>query len=277
MDGWVNKPAIGTPLKLGHSQLDGLVLWYLFQEDAGGIINDLSGKGNNGTLNDFNFPSTVTSGWNPGKFGKTLAYDDLDDWVDAPGPVVTGTPATFCAWVNSRDFTDDSAQHIIAVGVDGVSPNVMALRIDEATPVVHEGHVSIQARDGATNVFFRGDTVLLINTWYHLAAVFESDVSRSVYLNGKWEATDTTVLDPLVGLNYTAVGVLKHGSGDISVMDGLIDDARIYNKALIEAEIQDIMHNPFAAFDDGIDIALLAQLGYSGRGIGRGIGRGVMR
>ena len=68
----------GNELLYPNPVKNGLILWYDFKgmknSDVGkGIVRDLSGKGNNGTLQ--NFAYTNESGYNDG-----LKFDGVDDY-----------------------------------------------------------------------------------------------------------------------------------------------------------------------------------------------------
>jgi prepilin-type N-terminal cleavage/methylation domain-containing protein len=88
----------GTDKKLSTFQ-SGLVGHWSFDEGAGTIAYDLSGYGNNGTLNNFNF--TATSGWITGKIGKALIFDGVDDYVNVPhnNVFIPGQQFSVSAWV----------------------------------------------------------------------------------------------------------------------------------------------------------------------------------
>ena len=79
-----NKPAFiyeGSELVYPNPVKDGLVLWYDFSgrtntDGQRGIAEDLSGNGNHGTLQNFNF--TPESGYDKNK----LLFDGVDDYID---------------------------------------------------------------------------------------------------------------------------------------------------------------------------------------------------
>ena len=81
-----NKPAFiyeGSELVYPNPVKDGLVLWYDFSgrtntDGQRGIAEDLSGNGNHGTLQNFNF--TPESGYDKNK----LLFDGVDDHINIP-------------------------------------------------------------------------------------------------------------------------------------------------------------------------------------------------
>ena len=79
---FLQKPMLGTQLDWSNPLNDGVVLDLLMNEGHGDVVHDLSGYGNHGALNNFAFPPTQTSGWNPGADGDALTFDGVDDYVD---------------------------------------------------------------------------------------------------------------------------------------------------------------------------------------------------
>jgi hypothetical protein len=77
-DNYPHLYSVGTNKRL-IDKTQGLVGYWSFDEGTGTIAYDYSGNGNNGTLVNFNF--TATSGWTTGKIGGALSFDGVDDYV----------------------------------------------------------------------------------------------------------------------------------------------------------------------------------------------------
>lgn len=245
---WLSKPPLGTPIDRSHRQMQGLVGWWLFQEGAGGMVNDLSGNGNIGTLNNFAFPPTPSSGWNPGRIGRTLAYDGTNDYIalgtaSSFGIPTGGDSKAFSFWFRTTGAGSGATQHMILSY--GVALQNSSWRI------------SINA--GLLGIFSNGgDSVSTSNTyndgeWHHAVAMLDGN-TLSLTVDGGDEVVSAD------GTNInTADTVIEIGQDVVAGsrwFDGLIDDVRIYNRALTQPEIQDIRHLPFAAFMT-MDIAML--------------------
>src|SRR5438128_2510813 len=88
-----------------------------------------------------------------------------------------------------------------------------------------------------------GPSVLAVNTWTHLAATFDGATVR-LYVNGAQVASQvqTTPLKPTTGT--LQIGADSY-TGENFV--GQIDEVRIYNRALSQAEIQADMITPVGA------------------------------
>lgn len=68
-----------------------------------------------------------------------------------------------------------------------------------------------------------------------MTAVFESSTSRKVYVNGSYLFT-ATVSIPFVAANTIAIGAVMR-SAAYGYITGLVDDARVYNRALSATEV----------------------------------------
>lgn len=79
---WLQQPPLGVPLNFEDPLNKGLVLHLANNEGHGDVVRDLSLWGNHGKLHNFAYPSTVASGWNPGRDGVGLNYDGSNDHIN---------------------------------------------------------------------------------------------------------------------------------------------------------------------------------------------------
>ena len=91
----------------------------------------------------------------------------------------------------------------------------------------------------------RGTAQLALNTWTHLAATYSGSV-LNLYVNGTQVASQ-----PATGQIVSSTGALKFGGNAIwsEWFNGLIDEVRVYNRALSAAEIQADMNAPITSSD----------------------------
>ena len=102
------KPAFiyeGSELVYPNPVKDGLVLWYDFSgrtntDGQRGIAEDLSGNGNHGTLQNFNY--TTESGYEKNK----LLFDGVDDEI----AITTSEPISQMTYLMSVDISNESIQ-----------------------------------------------------------------------------------------------------------------------------------------------------------------------
>lgn len=265
-----NKPFLGTPLNLAHRQLRGLVWWSVFQEGAGGRIRnlvDLTGD-SDGAFSGIAIPPTVNSGWNPGKFGKTVMVDGVDDFIDigAVPVILQNLPAngmTVTGWLFDHRTAINELGTLIGnldvASASGWSIRTQALAGDGTRKLVWQAVFSGDDMSYTTNV-----GTIPNNDWVHVAIVIHSDHTATIYIDGV--PVSLAGATPGTG-NYIddsgtdlVLGSLWWGGAYIQGFDGLFDDVRVYNRELLQPEIQDVVHDQFAAFADPLDIALLAQL-----------------
>jgi hypothetical protein len=83
-----------------------------------------------------------------------------------------------------------------------------------------------------------GSAALALNAWSHLAATFDGSALR-VYVNGSLVATTV-----ITGSIPISTGVLRMGGNSVwgEWFAGLMDDVRIYNRALTATQIQTDMN-----------------------------------
>jgi tetratricopeptide (TPR) repeat protein len=217
-----NDIAWQQPKALGTIELAGLVGWWKLDETGGDKAADSSGNGHDATLHGD--PKWLPSG---GKIGGALQLDGAGDYADTGYNTDLNT-WTAAAWVKSP-AAPTSANH--------------------SGPVHREKNFQINWNHELEE--FRGAAGLSIgvkwyaasfgnlqpDTWYHLAATFDGK-SLKAYTNGA-----------LVTNNASASGVpdaepetLKLGrhAKDDSFFAGTIDDVRLYNFGLTEAETQQL-------------------------------------
>lgn len=94
---------------------------------------------------------------------------------------------------------------------------------------------------------FDSKQALKPNTWYHLAVTFDGTQPKpqrgKIYINGELDVagqgSKTEIPD---GASSLYLGCLK--ANQTSYLHGLLDEVRIYRRALSESEIQALFRNP---------------------------------
>jgi hypothetical protein len=204
---------------------NGLVAAYGFNEPAGSAeVVDASGQGNTGIISG----ALRTSG---GKFGGALSFDGTSSWVtiaDAPSLDLTDG-ITISAWVNPTARTN--WRTVVLKEADGLAYALYAAN-DVLKPA---GYINVF---GDTDV--TAPTDLELNVWTHLAFTFDGQVMR-LYVNGT-EVSTTAV----TGVTAVSNGPLRIGGNSVwgEYFRGIIDEVRVYNRALTSAEIGQDMVTP---------------------------------
>ena len=196
--------------------------WWKFDETSGKTVADSSGHDRDGTLNkDLSFDKDSTQG----KTGKALKFGDDDGHVEITKyKGVTGTHArTVAAWIKTRS----SEGQIISWGTEDYGRMWIFGFI--------RGRIGVTPDGG---YLYMKDEIHDDN-WHHVAAVVEEAELPNLYDNVKlykdgvpavihdiglldlWPIDTGSELDVRIGLGFK----------------GLIDDVRVYERALSEQEI----------------------------------------
>jgi hypothetical protein len=97
------------------------------------------------------------------------------------------------------------------------------------------------APTSTTSLSVTDDATLPVNQWFHMAAVYTPGVSMEIYIDGVLAQSLTTGV-PASQFNANGQNVLiGNRPGGAWGWLGMLDDVRIYNEALSQADIQTIM------------------------------------
>jgi hypothetical protein len=252
---WQNtKPILGSKLNFSHPLSNGIVGCWLFNEGMGDKVYDSSGNQNTGTLTGFSHPSTVTSGWNPGKFGKAIAFDGSNDYISIAHNNIFNFNSTSCFSVG---------MYFKTITTPGANFFVFSKYRESASPAGYPWVILLQAGknglfavfDGTYNPLDTGLKNVIDGKWHSLFAI-RNGVNRKLYLyiDGMIDAiaTDTTI-NTLQNTEKIIIGGLLNkaspGIVNTTQYNGLIDFPIIYNRALSPSEVLQLYTEPFCMFN----------------------------
>jgi uncharacterized repeat protein (TIGR01451 family) len=200
-----------------------MVSWWKGENNADDSID-----GNNGTLMN-------RATFAPGMVGQAFSFDGVDDYIEVPHSAslnLTGG-LTLDTWFKLRSAGDGALfAKSDRNGDDRISSYILATNPDGSINVVLYGTYPADNWITAAGLVTTGQ-------WYHVAATWDGTYGPSdnvkLYLNGALVQTWTKSLAPLNVNTLT----LKLGSmtPPTRQMDGLIDEAEIFNRALSAEEI----------------------------------------
>jgi Concanavalin A-like lectin/glucanases superfamily/F5/8 type C domain len=202
---------------LGNAADPSLVGWWRFDEASGTVAHDASGRGNDGVLQGG--PTWVT-----GKVDGALQFDGQDDYVEVGSVGIDGMDRrTLAAWARASTTEIPKETGVFGFIPDGTTDGTyFDVEVDDAGNYV----VNVQ---GLVAIFGAVDT-----QWHHFAITYDGDEGRW-YLDGQF-------IDSLLGetatLDQVRIGARLSNS---KYFPGLIDDVRIYNRVLTEAEIRGVI------------------------------------
>lgn len=211
-------------LSLANVAEDGLVAYWPFDEGTGKAAEDVTGNGHDGKF-------AGAPKWVDGKFGTALEFDGEEDHVvvsdDAAFAIEENI--TFMAWFSPGDVL--TSRRLM------VKNNSIFVIFDFGNKD------SIDFLVKPDNTFAESKTTdWKVGEWYHFAGTFDGKTMK-VYVNGKLEGEAANNV-PIAPSDLE----LWIGGDDFGrptdFFPGTIDEVRLYEKTLTEAEIQKVMDTP---------------------------------
>ncbi|MHC4504014.1 MAG: LamG-like jellyroll fold domain-containing protein, partial [Planctomycetota bacterium] len=199
----------------------GLVMHWKFDAQARAGVRDSSGKGNHGAV----MGATWTA---KGRLGGALDFDGGDDHVLAPRalPVDFSRAFTVCLWAK----LDSVSRYDPLIGVTQDGNNY-------AFCLCIEGGLRLYAKAGggfdATGVH---STRIDPRVWYHVAAAMDTNNNCTIYVDGRGEMSRNVTQRNNRGLLHVAR--MANAGAWSEKIDGLIDDVRVYDRALSKEEVE---------------------------------------
>lgn len=205
---------------------DGTVLWsagsqttnsqlarYEFEQDFTDSWN--SNDATEGGVVDFSTTAQV------GSYSADL--DSTSDYIETPFNSLS-TPFSIAIWVNLRQTSGIDAGKAAIWSSYGGGSNDIYLWTTPEFVLVDDTSTSINTGVSATT-----------NSWVHLTAV-RADGELKAYVDGNIQGTASASANTF-DANTLQIGRFGDGTRN---MDGLVDDARIYDKALLDSEVSNL-------------------------------------
>jgi len=208
---------------------DGLVAYYPFNGNA----EDISGNGHHGTVHG----ATLTTD----RFGNTngaYRFDGINDFIRIPhhSSFNVSTELTLTAWVNS----DNMAKFDQDFFCKNNDARAYALNLNEDYESPQNYKFCFLVSTTHRRQFLYSDEHFDSNRWYHVTGVYDGNNVR-IYVDGMLEGE--TPLQGTVKSNSDPLTIGSHTGGSGEYFDGMVDDVRIYNRALSESEILALYHD----------------------------------
>jgi hypothetical protein len=208
--------------------ISGLVAAYAMNEGTGTTVKDVSGNGNNGTI----YGATWTTN---GRFGSALSFNGSSSYVSLGNPAalqLTGS-MTLSAWVRISNFVAADNQIIAKADATGG----WQLKATPDTGARTFGVVVSPASGSKTSRYSTARSST--NKWLHVAGVYNAaSKTMNIYVNGNLSDGALQGVIPASQWNNANQPVTIGRRTGGSYFNGIIDEARIYNRALSAAEIQ---------------------------------------
>ncbi len=219
--------AICSPCPIKVTTDRGLVGWWLLDNPTG---IDSSGSGNNGTVSG-------GPGVQEGVVGAAVRFDGINDKI-----TVTNSPSinitnglSVMAWVNFGTITNDMC--ILEKGFGTVQ---YGIRINSSS-------VTFNLAGPSSDVLTA--PLPSSNTWHHLAGTYDGAFMR-LYCDGQLVGLQASSGSLSASSDPLAIGADQvNASASSAWFKGLIDDVRIYNRALTGEEVSHAYINLWPAAD----------------------------
>jgi uncharacterized protein (TIGR02145 family) len=205
----------------------GLVAHYPFNGNA----NDISGNGNNGTVNG----ATLTTD-RFGKANKAYSFNGISDYIEIPNS-------------NTINF---SKYMTISLWLKSSQLNKPMRIIDKTTVSSADGYMLDSGSGSNSNendkIRFVGANGNFVTSnsvgefkWYHLTLSFENGLIK-FYINGVLDKSISATSNTLSSTNWPLfIGKSTNQSScNCQLFNGIIDDVRIYNRTLTTTEVSEL-------------------------------------
>lgn len=222
---WTNDdwPVVEEPVEMKRNPVG----QWPFDDGSGTAAADASGNGNNGLL-------VGAPAWGSGHLNGAMEFDGTSAYVDIPTNVIDLSGSfTVAAWVRLGRPVGDYA----AVSQDGGAVSGFYLGSHAST---HKFAFMLPDADAddAGRVIVNSKITPVTGKWYRLVGVRDA-LSRQLrlYVNGRLEGTAAINRTWWV-LGHTIVGRAMRAGKPADFWSGVIDDVRLYSRALGPAEIK---------------------------------------
>jgi hypothetical protein len=198
--------------------------------------------GNDGTLYNGSVvcadPPTSGAGcpkWVDGKFGKALSFDGVDDYMDIShsDSIMPTSAITVEAWVNTQ-------QKDVWQGIVGKNNNTYPYYYGGYwLGITYANTFRFWIDIGGTPQTVGSTDIINLNTWYHVVGVYDGSTVK-IYVDGILKGSTSATGSITAVTTSLRIGYTYDGSR----FNGLIDEVRIYNRALSEEEIKQHFATP---------------------------------
>lgn len=238
----------------------GLIGWWKLDGIESGLVLDSSGLDNHGVV--LGNPQSVA-----GYFGGALSFDGLDDYIDcgSDASLMSVDSVSVAAWIKPGAL---GGARRIASSDDGlVGGYTLGVYHDDRI----EFGIQVGGNTPTLNRDVPGGTVLEQDLWYHVVGVYNKGYGIRTYVNGALDRELKT--SKVAGISAGPLLLGRGLPGEENGWQGLLDDVRVYRKALTADEINGVTHgeplnawNPQPAEDATVNLLDATLLRWSAGG-----------
>jgi len=206
----------------------GVARWTFDDADtSGSTAIDVFGN-NDGTINGV---TTGVSGANQTfQTAEAYSFDGANDFVSFPSLGIFDGSQSFslAAWFRREGSGDQ-----MIISAEG--ERIWRLKYDSGNNAL-----DFNVFDGSSTALF-SNTSISLSTFFHAVAVYDASNGMELYLDGSSEGSNSITLTPNSVNGENTIGI--QGDDQTSKpFNGVIDDVRIYDKALTDAEVSNLFN-----------------------------------
>ncbi len=226
----------------------GLRLYYTLDQTTGSLVNDSSGNGNNGTIQNFTDDLVWTNGWINGALFLTNNPSGLTNYILIPDSgtlnFTNENAFTLAAWIKMPNAQRNGSGIFARGSGNGGEQYVLDVQANRYRLVVR--NASKTATTASTTVAPAN------NVWQHVAAVYDGATASTrtirIYLNGvlNVSVTNNANLASLLPTNHViTIGARRSTSTagsafDLVTTNTALDEVRIYNRPLSASDVYEL-------------------------------------
>jgi hypothetical protein len=215
----------------------GLVAYYPFNNNA----NDESGHNNNGTLYG---PTPVAD--RDSKANSAFQFNGSSNYILIGNPVPASlqiqNEITLSAWIYATQYPASSTLGLIVGSqCDNCGYRGVTIFLDgrlnsdgQPSPV---GHIHFQIGNGSWHLTNTNSQVPL-NQWVHIVATRKANEAAKIYYNGVSQPLTSVDWNGTISYSGTYLAIGRQKDYENRFFNGKIDEVRMYNRALSEAEVK---------------------------------------
>jgi hypothetical protein len=207
---------------------EGLVAAYAFSEGSGATTADVSGNGRTGTISNATWTSS-------GRYGSALNFDGTTSYVDIGKFDIPGTALTISAWFKADSYASIYPR-IVSKAKDFDESSHYFMLATEKTRLR-----SRVKTGGTTRTLLATSGDLPTGQWVHATVTYDGSAMR-LYKDGV-EVGSMAVSGSVSTDSNIPVWIGRNPDGT-NTFHGVIDELRIYSRALTASEIQNDMNSP---------------------------------
>ena len=210
---------------------DGLVAYYPFNGNA----NDESGNGNHGVA----YGARLTYD----RFGLSNSayfFDGVDDYINIGQKLKRGLPMSVSAWVKVNDLANHNGVfRNDAFGSYYYGINFSILKTGQIEAYFGNGGY---AGGYSRNNKLTNESLIKIGVWYHIVANINGRDNMQIFVNGteRVGSYDGTASGVAYSSSDGLIGLVTYSNPPKNYFNGIIDQVRIYSRALSASEIQSL-------------------------------------